>query len=55
MAVRMGKVLARPWFGVRVCHLLLLLFLGTRLINEYDFKLQSDSGVLIALLVTLLA
>ena len=25
MAVRMRKVLARPWFGVRVCHLLLLL------------------------------
>ena len=27
MAVRMRKVLARPWVGVRVCHLLLLLFL----------------------------
>ena len=27
MAVRMRKVLARPWIGVRVCHLLLLLFL----------------------------
>ena len=26
MAVRMRKVLARPWVGVRVCHLLLLLF-----------------------------
>ena len=25
MAVRMRKVLARPWIGVRVCHLLLLL------------------------------
>ena len=25
MAVRMRKVLARPWVGVRVCHLLLLL------------------------------
>ena len=26
MAVRMRKVLARPWVGVRVCHLLLLFF-----------------------------
>ena len=26
MAVRMRKVLARPWVGVRVCHLLLLSF-----------------------------
>ena len=26
MAVRMCKVLARPWVGVRVCHLLLLFF-----------------------------
>ena len=26
-AVCMRKVLTRPWFGVRVCHLLLLLFL----------------------------
>ena len=26
MAVRMRKVLAKPWVGVRVCHLLLLLF-----------------------------
>ena len=29
MAVRMRKVLARPWVGVRVCHLLLLLSLKT--------------------------
>ena len=27
MAVRMRKVLARPWVGVRVSHLLLLLFI----------------------------
>ena len=27
MAVRMRKLLARPWVGVRVCHLLLLFFL----------------------------
>ena len=26
MAVRMREVLARPWVGVRVCYLLLLLF-----------------------------
>ena len=26
LAVRMRKVLARPWVGVRVCHLLLLFF-----------------------------
>ena len=25
VAVRMRKVLARPWVGVRMCHLLLLL------------------------------
>ena len=25
MAVRMRKVLTRPWIGFRVCHLLLLL------------------------------
>ena len=29
MAVRMGKVLARPRVGVRVCHLFLLLFYKT--------------------------
>ena len=29
MAVRMGKVLARPWDGVRVCHLLLLFLENT--------------------------
>ena len=28
MAVRMRKVLARPWVGVRVCHLLLLLLVS---------------------------
>ena len=28
MAVRMRKVLARPWIGVRVCHLLLLLLVS---------------------------
>ena len=27
MAVRMRKILARPWVGVRVCPLLLLFFL----------------------------
>ena len=26
MAVRMREILARPWVGVRVCHLLLLFF-----------------------------
>ena len=30
MAVRMRKALARPWVGVRVCHLLLLWFLERR-------------------------
>ena len=29
IAVRMRKVLARPWVGVRVCHLLLLFFFLT--------------------------
>ena len=27
MAVRMRKILARPWVGARVCHLLLLLLI----------------------------
>ena len=35
MAVRMRKVLARPWVGVRVCRLLLLLFL-----LQQDFTLK---------------
>ena len=30
IAVRMRKVLARPWVGVRVCYLLLLCFLERR-------------------------
>ena len=30
MAVRMRKVLCRPWVGVRVCHLLLLLSLWVK-------------------------
>ena len=28
--LRMRKVLARPWVGVRVCHLLLLLLASTQ-------------------------
>ena len=36
MALRMRKVLAKPWVGVRVCHLLLLLFLNSGW--DRDFK-----------------
>ena len=32
MAVHMRKVLARPWVGVRVCHLLLLLKPGDKVV-----------------------
>ena len=32
MAVRMRKVLARPWVGVRVCHLLLSLLSNFQLV-----------------------
>ena len=34
MVVRMRKVLARPWVGVRVCHLLLLFFFSQFLISH---------------------
>ena len=41
MAVRMRKVLARPWVGVRVCHLLLLLFLIDLAFHDFSyFKLS---------------
>ena len=33
MAVRMGKVLAKPWFGVRVYHLLLFFFTTVKLLS----------------------
>ena len=39
MAVSMRNVLARPWVGVRVCHLLLLL-----LSNYAPFKLSRVEG-----------
>ena len=53
MAVRMCKVLARPWVGVRVGHLLLLLFFfrkGSKLaekIWEQD-KVQQINGCTMA-------
>ena len=40
MAVRMRKVLARPWVDVRVCHLLLLFFDVIRCDNM-EVKTQS--------------
>ena len=39
MAVRMRKVLARPWVGVRVCQLLLTFFFS----NLYSFSLFSTA------------
>ena len=41
MAVRTRKVLARPWVGVRVCHLLFLLFLQ----NIASYILQTKAGM----------
>ena len=38
MAVRVCEVLARPWVGVRVCHLLLLL--------AYKILLKSKIGLI---------
>ena len=39
MAVRMRKVLARPWVVVRVCHLLLLFFLKEK---ELDLTWEGE-------------
>ena len=48
VAVRMRKVLARPWGGVRVCHLLLLLFANSRPLTPHGrllifFQPHSDA------------
>ena len=37
MAVRMRKVLARPWVGVRVCHLLFIV--AGKIFNEQHWDL----------------
>ena len=39
MAMRMRKVLARPCVGIRVCHLLLLIFLKF-IFNQNMFEMQ---------------
>ena len=36
MAIRMRKVLARPWVGVRVCHLLLLLLIKMKFVSFFS-------------------
>ena len=38
MAVRMRKVFARPWVGVQVFHLLLLLFLNSGWDRDFEGK-----------------
>ena len=48
MAVRMRKVLARPWVGVRVCHLLLLLLriyilAGSSMVPFANMKMKCQS------------
>ena len=55
MAVRMRKVLARPWVGVRVCHMLLLLlksitvfsiFVTFESTGNYDYGLPSKKNIM---------
>ena len=44
MAVRVRKVLARPWVGVRVCHLLLLLSVGSVRFDR-NFNTREDKSI----------
>ena len=53
MAVRMRKVLARPWVGVRVCHLLLLFLLiftmfgaSADLLKQHKTRVSLNSVIL---------
>ena len=41
MAVRMRKVLARPWVGIEVCHLLLLSLVHNASISEKTVMYQN--------------
>ena len=55
MAVRMRKVLARPWVGVRVCHLLLLVFYFDNVMTKFIFNNRTDAlktGVNLILMIT---
>ena len=45
MAVRMRKVLARPWVGVQVRHLLLLLFLNSEWNRDFEGKKGGMGGI----------
>ena len=45
MAVHMRKVLARPWVGVQVCHLLLLLFLNSGWDRDFEGKRAEWAGL----------
>ena len=45
MAVRMGKVLAKSWVGVRVCQLLLLLFLNSGWDRDFEGKKGKMGGI----------
>ena len=45
MAVRVRKVLARSWVGVRACHLLLLLSVGSVRFDR-NFSTLEDKSIL---------
>ena len=54
MAVRMRKVLARPWVGVRVCHMLLLLLreiIGFSVAPTYVNSKVNDQTILVTITV----
>ena len=54
MAVRMRKVLARPWFGVRVCRTLLLLLreiIGCSVAPTYVNSKVNDQTILVIITV----
>ena len=44
-AVCMGKVLAKSWVGVRVCQLLLLLFLNSGWDQDFEGKRAEWAGL----------
>ena len=55
MAVRMRKVLARPWVGVRVCHLFLLISYFDNVMTKFISNNRTDAlktGVNLFLMIT---
>ena len=45
IAVRMRKVLVRPWVGVQVCHFLFLLFLNSGWDRNFEGKKGGMGGI----------